>query len=195
MNASIERAARRHVTSNSPVLTEDHGALAVSKAAALGRRTWLLSTMAAAAGVLAAGTNMARAQSAQPRPFQTLVSGSIQPLTQTSFQLRGSGVASNLGMSQHGGPVVVTGQNASGVITDTLTETFTAPNGDTLTLLCQQIATPVFPGASQFQAVDQWVAVGGTGRFAGVTGSGGGSTFVDLAAFTYVKQCTGSITF
>jgi hypothetical protein len=177
-----------------PAVAERHSALAAQPSADSGRRTWLLSTMATAAGVLAASATAARGASAQPRPFQTLVSGTIQPQTQTNFQLSGSGVASHLGKSRHGGPVVITAADPNtGVITDTLTETFTAANGDTLTLLCQQIATPVSPGV--YQAADQWVAVGGTGRFDGVTGSGGGSTLVDLNALTYVKQCSGSITY
>jgi hypothetical protein len=195
MNAIIESRFEGPTTETLPSAGQREPAAFERRAASSSRRTWLMASVAATAGLLAAGTHTARAASAQPRPFQTLVSGSIQGGPST-FQLSGSGVAGQLGASQHGGPVQITGVDPdTGVITDTLTETFTANDGSTLTLLCQQIATPVSPGSLQFQSIDQWVAVGGTRRFAGVTGSGGGSTFVDLAALTYVKQCTGTLTY
>lgn len=197
MSAIIENRPGAQPAGTAPADRIDTAEPSSRAAATPGRRTWLMATMATAAGLLAAGTNPARAAATQPRPFQSLVSGRIlDTATPLTFQLAGSGVASRLGASQHAGPVVINSMDpATGVITDTLTETFTALNGDTLTLLCQQIATPVAPGSPQLQAVDQWVAIGGTGRFAGVTGSGTGSTFVDLAARTYVKQCIGSISY
>jgi hypothetical protein len=129
-----------------------------------------------------------------PVQFKGLVSGTVTGSFPGPFTLNGSGIASHLGLVAHRGTVTITGTLPGGVITDTLTETFVAANGDTLTLLCLQIATPVGPGV--FEATDQWTVIGGTGRFAGAKGLGTGDTYINLTPgnSTYIKQLTGSVT-
>jgi hypothetical protein len=72
-------------------------------------------------------------------------------------------------------------------------ETLTAANGDTLTLRCDQTATPKKPGV--LHGVDTWTVIGGTGRFANASGSGTGTTDADLNKGTFTKMMSGSITF
>lgn len=79
----------------------------------------------------------------------------------------------------------------TGIITDVLTETFIAPNGDTLTILCNQTARPVDPGV--YVGTDEWTVIGGTGRFSGATGSGTGTTNVDLNTGTFTKSLVGGV--
>ena len=77
--------------------------------------------------------------------------------------------------------------------TDSLTETLTAANGDTLTILCNQVLEEVSPGV--YRGTDTWTVIGGTGRFSDATGSGSGETHVDLNVDTFSKVMTGDITY
>jgi hypothetical protein len=68
----------------------------------------------------------------------------------------------------------------------------TAPNGDSLTLLCHQSATPI-GNTGVLHGVDQWTVIGGTGKYAHAIGSGTGSTDIyNLKRFA--KLDTGTIT-
>lgn len=124
-------------------------------------------------------------------PFASLVSGSVSgPSASGAFSLTAKGIATSLGTVTYTGNGQVT-SNVNGVLTDTLTETLTAKNGDTLTLLCQQTANPKAPGV--YDAQDQWTVIGGTGHFSGASGSGVGTTHIDLNAHTFTKASTGLI--
>ncbi len=136
------------------------------------------------------------ASAAEPSvPFKASVAGTLAPTSATTFELAGSGLASHLGdLQSYDASVTITGVDpATGVITDTLVETLTAANGDTITILCQQTATPVSPGV--YVGSDEWTVIGGTGRFGGATGSGDGETHVDLNLGTFTKDLAGSITY
>ena len=75
-------------------------------------------------------------------PFKASVSGNISPTGVGTFALAGTGNASHLGnVSYKANAKIIRTDPVTGVITDTLTETLTAANGDTLTILCQQVAT------------------------------------------------------
>jgi hypothetical protein len=143
-------------------------------------------------GLIGLGANLA---SASPQvPLNGSVSGTVTPTSETTFELVGSGNASHLGKVGYEGHVQITDVDPNtGVITDVLTETFTAANGDTLTLLCNQVATPVSPGV--YDGVDQWTVIGGTGRFENAEGSGTASTHVDLSSGTFTKELTGTISY
>jgi hypothetical protein len=122
------------------------------------------------------------------------VAGTVTQLTQPgppTFALAGAGSATGLGAASYSGTVTVT--SAPGVVplTDDLSETLTASNGDTLTLLCHQTATPI-GSTGVLHGTDQWTVTGGTGRFAHASGSGTGDTYIyNLALFT--KSATGTI--
>lgn len=109
----------------------------------------------------------------------------------TTADVNGTGNATHLGRLAHSGSAVITSLVPGGFV-NVLTETLTAANGDTLTLVCTEVATEVSPGV--FHGVDSWVVTGGTGRFSGATGSGTAETEIDLNQGTYSKRISGSIT-
>ena len=139
------------------------------------------------------GIGMSSAGAATPSlPFAALVSGSVSgPSASGAFSLTAKGIATELGTVTYTGTGQVTG-NVNGVLTDTLKETMTATNGDSLTLQCQQTANPIRPGV--YDAKDRWTVIGGTGRFSHASGSGTGATLIDLNAHTFVKAAIGTIT-
>ncbi len=154
-------------------------------------RAWMIVTLAMLIALVLGGksTNLAYAASNQV-PFTGSVSGTVTFTSPTTAVLSGSGIALLLGPINYGGNVSAITPTATGMM-DVLVETLTAANGDTLTLLCNQVAVQKSPGI--FEASDQWTVAGGTGRFAGATGSGTGVTHIDLNKGTYSKQLTGTI--
>lgn len=139
------------------------------------------------------------APAARAVPFEASVSGSILPDADgVTFELVGDEaidlVAWGMGEIAYAAQGTLTEFSDDGVPTrDVLTETLTAANGDTLTIRCEQVLERIGPGV--FRGTDTWAVVGGTGRFSGATGEGGGETFVDLAAGTFAKELTGSIAY
>jgi hypothetical protein len=118
------------------------------------------------------------------------VSGTVSLTSESTFQLAGTVKANHIGNMK--------GYQANGTFTspttDTLTETLTAANGDTLTILCNQVIEETgVPGV--LHGTDTWTVIGGTGRFSNATGSGTGETNVDLNAGTFTKQMTGVISY
>jgi hypothetical protein len=140
----------------------------------------------AASGVTA---RSARADDS-PSPLKASVSGTVSLTSESTFQLAGTVKANRIGNMK--------GYQANGTFTspttDTLTETLTAANGDTLTILCNQVIEETgVPGV--LHGTDTWTVIGGTGRFSNATGSGTGETNVDLNAGTFTKQMTGVISY
>jgi hypothetical protein len=144
-----------------------------------------------ALGLAALGVTAAGAAGSNATPLRADVAATVAATGPTTFQLSGAGDATHLGKFQYAGTVEITDVDTHGVITDVLIETLTAANGDTLTLHCDQTARPVAPGV--YHGTDQWTVIGGTGRFAGATGSGTGSTDVDLNQGTASKTMSGPI--
>jgi hypothetical protein len=142
--------------------------------------------MAVAASGVAVRSASADASSS---PFKASVSGTVTLTGQLTFELAGSGKASHLGkVKSYQADGSFTGPN-----TDTLTETLTAANGDTLIILCNQVLEEISPGV--FRGTDTWTVIGGTGRFSAATGSGTGETNVDLNAGTFIKEMSGTISY
>jgi hypothetical protein len=154
---------------------------------------WRLLSLVALLALGTVGIGATSAVAAGPSvPFESSVSGTVSQTGELTFALEGSAISSHLGTTGYEGEVEITGVDSDGVITDTLTETLTAANGDTLTLLCFQVAVPIGPG--MLHGTDQWTVIDGTGRFSGATGSGTGDTYVDLNSGTFTKELTGTIT-
>ena len=151
------------------------------------------------AGMSATAASAAARAGAPAVPFKYSVSGTVTltspppPGPGSTLTLTGAGNASHLGKASYKGSVVIDTISGTGVITDTLTETLTAANGETLTILCHQVATPVSSGV--YKGTDQWTVTGGTGRFRGATGSGSGNTHIDLNTHTFTKAETGTIAY
>jgi hypothetical protein len=151
------------------------------------------ATTVALAGLTATSASAATAAAHHTVAFADVVAGSVTVTGPTTFALAGSGVASPLGAVSYQGTVVVTSAAGSTTLTDVLTETLTTASGDSITLRCDQTATPV-GSTGVLHGVDRWTVVGGTGRYAKASGSGTGDTYVyNLKAFT--KTATGSISF
>ena len=139
------------------------------------------------------GVGASSASAAQTSvPYKSSITGTVAVTGPTTFALAGQGTSSHLGNTKYSGVVTITNVDGNGVITDTLVETLTAANGDTVTLLCHQVATPVSAGV--LHGVDTWTVISGTGKFTGATGSGTGTTDADLVHGTFTKVATGTIT-
>jgi hypothetical protein len=169
-----------------------------NKGAGGSKNLWGLLPLVAifALGVVGLGANAASAAS-NTVPFKSSVAGTASvsgTMKGSSITLAGAGSASHLGNLSYKAIGVITGtDHVTGVITDTLTETLIAANGDALTILCHQVATPISPGV--YHGVDNWTVTGGTGRFSGATGSGKGDTNADLIAGTFTKAENGTISY
>ena len=75
------------------------------------------------------------------------------------------------------------------------TFTFTAANGDMLILGYQSLTFQISPDGLFSHADGTWVVAGGTGRFAGATGSGGTVAIFDIATETNVGTFRGTIAY
>ena len=154
-------------------------------------KLWMFATVAMLIALVVSGpgASLAYAKSNQV-PFKASFSGAVAVTGPTSAVLNGSGMASHLGNTAYTGNVSDITPTASG-FTDVLVETLTAANGDTITILCNQVAVQESPGV--FVGTDEWTVIGGTGRFEGATGQGTGVTHIDLNNGTFDKQLTGTI--
>ena len=150
------------------------------------------SRLAAAAAVAALLTLLSAmpAFAAPPSSVTVVVDGTVAPTGATAFELEGVGVGSRIGAFTYHGDVEITGVTATG-LTTTLIETLNLGNGDTVTILCLQEAVEAGPGL--FVGSDTWTVIGGTGRYSNATGSGTGTTNVDLNAGTFIKVLNGTI--
>jgi hypothetical protein len=156
-----------------------------------------LTRSVATAGVLGLaliGLTANPAGAATTVPFADVVAGTVTATSPSSFALAGSGIASSLGAVRYSGTVTVTSAPGAATLTDTLTETLTAANGDSITIVCQQSATLVPGTTNVLHGKDTWTVVKGVGKYRNARGSGTGDTYVyNLQAFA--KTATGSITF
>jgi hypothetical protein len=158
-----------------------------------GSKLWMFVTLAMLSALVTAGTgtSLAYASSSQVQvPFMGSISGTVAFTSPTTAVLSASGVATHLGRTTYAGNVSDITLTPTG-LTNVLVETLTAANGDTLTFYCTEVAVETSPGV--YQATDQWVVIGGTGRFEGATGQGTADTHVDLNNGTFTKQVTGTI--
>jgi hypothetical protein len=147
-------------------------------------RRRLLSLTALAAmltvGLITAGAgaaNAATSSTARPVPFADAVAGTVTATGATTLALAGSGLATPLGTFRYAGTVTITSPAGATVLTDVLTETLTAANGDSITVHCAETATPI-GNTGVLHGVDHWTVTGGTGKYAHATGSGTGDTYV-----------------
>ena len=146
----------------------------------------IVMVMALAASGIAVGSARAAGSGV---PLKASISGTVSMTGDMTFALDGTVKANHMGsMKEYQANGVFTGPN-----TDSLTETLTAANGDTLTIMCNQTLEAISPGV--FRGIDEWTVIGGTGRFSNASGSGTGETQVDLNTGTFTKELTGAISY
>jgi hypothetical protein len=157
----------------------------------------MIKLLGAAAMLVAVGTLLAPdAASAQtyPLPFNATFSGAAAFTSPTTTSFSGAGYATHMGQILTIGHALITGSdntNCAGGIANTNTETFTAANGDTLTITSADVACPTGPG--QYHGTGHWVVTGGTGRFSDASGDGSFDGNSDFGAGTFAIHLTGSV--
>jgi hypothetical protein len=100
--------------------------------------------------VLALSASPASGAETTQVPIQGTYSGTAVFSTANTVAFQGTGVSSHLGLGTNQGIAVITGPDSTipGGLDNTNTETFTAANGDTVTVTSQDVAVPVAPGVT-----------------------------------------------
>lgn len=91
------------------------------------------------------------------------------------------------------GQAVIEGPSDScpGGIVNVNTEILTDNDGNTLTIVSEDVACPVAPGL--LHGTGQWTVVAGTGRFSGATGSGSLDGYADFIVGTFDVTLSGTV--
>lgn len=158
--------------------------LATNRTNTASTRRPLLPALALVAFSLVAGQLEAAQPAAPALPFKAEVAGTVSVGT-TAITLQGRGTGSLLGRFSDQGNGHFTSSSSN-----TLTETLTTADGDTITLLCVETTEDLGDGI--LHGTDSWTVTAGTGRFKGATGSGTADTYVHNLA-TFIKQFNGAI--
>jgi hypothetical protein len=106
-------------------------------------------------------------------PFAGTYSGAAAFTTEATVSFSGRGVSTLVGLSTDDGMALITGSDSSRCpdgLANVHTETLTAANGDSLTLISQNVACPISPGV--YHGTGHYRITGGTGRFRDATGQG-----------------------
>lgn len=132
-------------------------------------------------------------------PFQATLAEAIAPNPLCAPNTRctaitGIGQATHLGKSTEIANVAsyITITLPGGCNPESRTTTLTAANGDTLTLAATGTNCPTSVPTMK-TAFDNYTVTGGTGRFAGASGSGTISATIDLATRTAVVTVSGTL--
>jgi hypothetical protein len=181
-----ERPISRFTERSKPIMKKFYGQTG---------RLWRLVALAMviALGTIGVGANSAHASGGPQVPFKGSYSGNVAITGATTAVLSGTGNSTLLGNGPYAGDDVRSSPLPGGGFTDTLIETLTAANGDTLTVKCIDVATPIPGRPGMYQGKGQWTVTGGTGRFSGVTGSGSADALIDLNQNVFSKQSNGTI--
>ena len=114
------------------------------------------------------------ARASQNLPFRLGDEGTITFTGPSTATTAGTGNANQMGRIESAGSLTIVGEascgNEVGFAVE-MQDTFTAANGDRLMTAITMQLCPIAPGI--YHGVGTYVVTGGTGRFAGATGSGG----------------------
>jgi len=143
--------------------------------------------------VLALSASPASGAETTQVPIQGTYSGTAVFATANTVTFQGTGVSSHLGLGTNQGIAIITGPDSTipGGLDNTNTETFTAANGDTITVTSQDVAVPVAPGVTH--GTGTWKVTSGTGRFLRATGNGTLSGQADFSRGTFEFELAGTI--
>jgi hypothetical protein len=156
-------------------------------------RVWLAATVLVVAGALLFGAGPVAAASGQPT-FKASFSGTALPSAPNVVSFTGSGSATLMGRITTQGQAAIEGLSDScpGGIANVNTEILTDNDGDTLTIVSDDVACPVAPGL--LHGTGRWTVSGGTGRFSGATGSGSLDGYSNFNTGTFNVTLAGTVT-
>lgn len=121
--------------------------------------------------LIAVALSAITASASQNLPFRLGDEGTITFTSPNTATTAGTGNANYLGKIISDGSLTVVGQaNCTDGFAAEMQDTFTAANGDEIMVAISMQLCPIAPGI--FHGVGTYVVTGGTGRFAGATGSG-----------------------
>ena len=137
-------------------------------------RLWrlVLVVVLVALGTIGMSANAAYAAHTQMVPFSGSYSGAVSFAVNRTPLFNGIGISTHMGRGTSDGYVVVTSVTPGGDIVNDNYETLTAANGDTLTILSHDVASPILTMPGWYHGMGQWSVTGGTGRFKDATGKG-----------------------
>jgi hypothetical protein len=129
-------------------------------------------------------------------PFTARLSGTAAFTSPTSVEFLGTGTATQLGRFTNDGrailgPLTDGCPNGTQGIPNVHTETLVAANGDELVVQMMNLACPTSP--TSFHGTGHWTVIGGTGRFAGVTGAGTNEGNANFATNTFELTLNGTL--
>ena len=134
------------------------------------------------------------ARASQNLPFRLGDEGTITFTGPSTAATAGTGNATHLGQITSDGSLTIVGEascgNEVGFAVE-MQDTFTAANGDRLMTLITMQLCPIAPGI--YHGVGTYVVTGGTGRFAGATGSGVFDGTGNFNTGTIICALTGTI--
>ena len=137
------------------------------------------------------------AASSRAVPFRLSISGIGGFSSPSSVFFMGSGHALHMGkVTDDGAATDFTPATTcpQGGINNLHSETFTAADGSTLSVLSHDVACWV--SATRIYCADcPWSVTGGTGRFADAAGTGNLNGYLDLASGTFAGTYTGTISY
>ena len=110
----------------------------------------------------------------------------------TTIAVQGSGHLNLMGRASNVGVATSEGQDASGCILNVNNERLISANGDELDISSNDDGCPVSPGV--YHGTGQWTVSGGTGRFAGRTGSGTLDGYSNFGSGTFTFTLSGTVT-
>jgi hypothetical protein len=132
------------------------------------------------------------ASASQNLPFRLGDEGTITFTGPTTATTAGTGNATHMGRIASDGNLTIVGPaGCPGGFMAQMQDTFTAANGDKLMTAISMQLCQIAPGI--FHGVGTYVVTGGTGRFAGATGSGVFDGTANFSTTTIICALNGSI--
>lgn len=117
--------------------------------------------------------------------------GSLAFTSSSTASFQGTGRMSLMGKASNVGVATVYGTDASGCLLNVNNERLIAANGDELEISSNDAGCPVSPGV--YHGTGQWTVSGGTGRFAGWTGTGTIDGHSNFGSGTFAFTLSGTV--
>jgi hypothetical protein len=158
-------------------------------------RRFVAKSLAMLGGIaLLLGTTLLPASAASQVPFAAAYGGRFSWIDSSHVQLSGIGVASYLGVSTNSGTVTMLGPaTCAGGFKIHDSESLTATTGgDQITFTVDDEACPTST-PNLYHQHGTYVVTGGTGHFAGATGTGTFDCYGDFGHLTYSFALAGTI--